>query len=214
MKFQQFTAFNLAVSFLLTVGGAVAQDTRAGAILDAMSSKYKTIPSFSASFTYNTEGAASDSYKGSVTTKGTKFRLKLAGQEVFNDGKQVATFVKETNEVNISDYEAGDNDLNPANVYSIYKKGYKYRFIEETKEGGQTYEVVELTPDKKDTQVTKVRITVNKKDKSVKTWKVTNKNGQTQTFRIDKFTPNPGVADSFFVFDKSKYPGVEVVDLR
>ena len=33
-------------------------------------------------------------------------------------------------------------------------------------------------------------------------------------FRIDKFVPNVPAADAMFIFDKSKYPGVEVVDLR
>jgi outer membrane lipoprotein-sorting protein len=193
---------------------AKAQDSRATAILDAMSQKYKAFGSFAATFTYSTEGAAGDAYKGNVTVKGPKFRLKLAGQEVFNDGKQVATFVKETNEVNISDYDPTESELSPAKIYNIYKKGYNYKFVWEEKDGGQTYEVVELTPQNKQAQVAKVQISVNKKDRVVRSWKITNKNGQTQTFRVDSFTPNVAAPDALFTFDKSKYPGVEVIDLR
>jgi outer membrane lipoprotein-sorting protein len=206
--------FSIALSTLVGLTSTRAQDARAAAILDAMSKKYKALSSFSANFTYSAEGGGTQRYKGDVTAKGGKFRLKLAGQEIYNDGKTVATYVKETNEVNLSDYEPGDNELNPAKIYTIYKKGYTNQFIGETKEGGQTYEIVELTPEEKNAQVKSVRITVNKADKSVRSWRITDKSGKTQTFQVDKFTPNVAVTDQFFAFDKTKYPGVEVVDLR
>jgi outer membrane lipoprotein carrier protein len=192
----------------------VAQDarTKASAILDAMTQKYKTMTAFSASFTYSGEGVGA-TYKGDITVKGTKFRLKTAGQEVFNNGKKVATFVKETNEVTITDYEPTDSDLNPAKIYAFEKKGYRYLFIEEVKEDGQTYEVIELSPQKKGTKVAKVKVKLNKKDKSVKSWTIVDREGKKQTFKVDKFKPNVPVKDEFFVFDKTKYPGVEVVDL-
>ncbi len=204
----------LGILLIFRIVSVQAQDTRASAILDAMSQKYKSMSSFAAVFTYSTEGAASDSYKGNLTVKGAKFRLKLAGQEVFNDGKQVATFVKETNEVNLSDYDPSESELSPARIYTIYKKGYNYKFLREEREGGQAYEVVELTPQNKQAQVAKVQISVSKKDRSVRSWRITNKNGQVQNFRVDSFMPNMTTPDSFFVFDKSKYPGVEVIDLR
>lgn len=194
-----------------------AQDARASAILDAMSKKYKAMPSFQAAFTYTTEGAGvKESMKGDVTVKGTKYRLKLAGQEVFNNGQTVSTYIKETNEVNITNYDPNDGggNIDPTKIYTIYKKGYKYLFIEEQKEGAKVYEVVELTPENKAAQVKNVRITVDKKDRSVKAWKITDKSGKKTTFKVDKFTPNSNIPDSFFTFDKSKYPGVEVIDLR
>lgn len=194
-----------------------AQDARASAILDAMSKKYKTMTSFQAAFTYTTEGSGvKESMKGDVTVKGTKYRLKLAGQEIFNNGQTVSTYVKETNEVNITAYDPneGGGNIDPTKIYTIYKKGYKYIFIEEQKEGAKVYEVIELTPENKAAQVKNVRITVDKKDRSVRSWKITDKSGKKTTFKVDKFTPNVAVTDSYFTFDKSKYPGVEVIDLR
>lgn len=187
--------------------------TKAGLILDAMSKKYAAIPSFSANFTYSTEGLK-ESYKGDVTVKAKKFRLKLAGQEIFNNGQTVSTFIKETNEVNISNFDPTEEGINPAKIYTIYKKGYKYTFIEEQKAGKSVYEVVELTPEKATSQIAKLRITVDKKDKSVKSWKITTKDGKKQNFKIDKFIALKGLSDAHFNFDKTKYPGVEVIDLR
>ena len=198
---------------LISVFGANAQDTKASAIIDAMQQKYKSMKTFAAIFTYGAEGTTQTT-QGNITVKGQKYRLKTSGQEIYNNGKEVSTYIKETNEVNISDYEPSENDLNPAKVYTFDKKGFRYVFIQELKEGAETYEVIELSPEKKGTQVAKVKIKLNKKDKSVKSWVITDKNGKRQTFKVNKFTPNVAVDDKYFVFDQSKYPGVEVNDLR
>lgn len=189
-------------------------DKRATAILDAMSNKYKTMTSFKVAFTYTNEGSK-ETLKGDATVKGTKFRLKMAGQEIFNDGKVMTTYIKESNEATVNNYDPKEvGDIDPTKVYTIYKKGYKYVFIEEVTESGRVYEVVELSPEKKESKVSKVQIKVDKKDKSVKSWKVTQRNGQRLTFKVDKLTPNVKVEDKFFAFDPALYKGVEVIDLR
>ena len=207
----------LVVAVLLMYQFVYAQnDKRATAILDGMSNKYKTMTSFKVAFTYTNEGQGTkESLKGDATVKGTKFRLKMAGQEIFNDGKVMTTYIKESNEATVNNYDPKDiGDIDPTKIYTIYKKGYKYMFIEEVTESGRVYEVVELSPEKKDSKVAKVQIKVDKKDKSVKSWKVTQRSGQRLVFRVDKFTPNVKVEDKFFAFDATQYKGVEVIDLR
>ena len=209
----------LIANLLIISNLAIAQkDKKATAILDEMSKKYQTMKSFSAAFTYGVEGTnakLTESYKGDVTVKGTKFRLKMAGQEVFANGKDLYTYVKETNECNVTEFNPAEmEELSPTKIYTIYKKGYKYVFLEEVKEGSQFYEIVELSPEDKTSKVAKVQIKVDKKDKSVKSWKVWDKSGKRTVFRVDKFSPNAPADDKIFTFDKKKYPGVEVVDLR
>ncbi|MFN4147230.1 MAG: LolA family protein [Runella sp.] len=201
---------------LLSTLSQAQNDKRAGAILDAMSNKYKSMSSFKVAFTYSNEGPGSkETLKGDATVKGTKFRLKMAGQEIFNDGKVMTTYIKESNEATINHYDPKEiGDIDPTRIYTIYKKGYQYMFIEETSESGRIYEVVELSPEKKDSKIAKVQIKVDKKDKSVKSWKVTQRNGQRIVFKVDKFTPNLKVDDKFFAFDASQYKGVEIIDLR
>lgn len=209
----------LTASLLIVSSWVMAQkDKKATAILDEMSKKYQTMKSFSASFTYGVEGTnakLTESYKGDVTVKGAKFRLKMLGQEVFTNGKELYSYTKETNECQVSEFNPAEMDaLSPTKIYTIYKKGYKYVFVEEVKEGSQLYEVIELSPEDKGSKVAKVQIKVDKKDKSVKSWKVWDKNGKRTVFRVDKFMPNAPADDKIFTFDKKKYPGVEVVDLR
>lgn len=208
----------LTIILSVSIGFSFAQDKKAETILDQMSQKYQKLNTFSAAFTYGVEGANSkltQSYKGNVTVKGLKFRLKMAGQEIFNNGKEIYTYVKETNEVNITDFNPNnDSDFSPTKIYSIYKKGYKYVFKEEQNVGGQFYEVVELSPTNAKSNIAKVQITVNKKDKSVKSWKIWDKTGKKTVFKVEDFVPNVAATDNVFTFDTKKYPGVEVVDLR
>lgn len=209
----------LTANLLIFSSLVMAQkDKKATAILDEMSKKYQNMQSFSAAFTYGVEGSnakLTESYKGDVTVKGPKFKLKMAGQEVFANGKDMYSYVKETNECSVTAFDPNEMDaLSPTKIYSIYKKGYKYVFLEEVKEGSQFYEVVELSPEDKSSKVAKVQIKVDKKDKTVKSWKVWDKNGKRTVFRVDKFMPNTPADDKTFTFDKKKYPGVEVVDLR
>ena len=209
----------LIANLLIISNLTMAQkDKKATAILDEMSKKYQTMKSFSAAFTYGVEGTnakMTESYKGDVTVKGAKFRLKMAGQDVFANGKDLYTYVKETNECSVTEFNPSEmEELSPTKIYTIYKKGYKYVFLEEVKEGSQFYEVVELSPEDKSSKVAKVQIKIDKKDKSVKSWKVWDKSGKRTVFRVDKFVPNSPAEDGMFTFDKKKYPGVEVVDLR
>ncbi len=192
------------------------KDNRAKSILDAMSKQYQSLKSYQATFSFTTEGSgAKETLKGDLSVKDGKFRLKLGGQDVYNDGKAMYTYVKETNEVNVQDNDNSTaNDLNPARIYTMYQRGFTYKFLKEIKQGGRTLEIIELTPDKKDAQVARVQISVDKATKSIKNWQITDKTGKRTTYTISDFKPNVSLPDSYFVFDKGKHPGVEVVDLR
>jgi len=127
----------------------------------------------------------------------------------------MATYVKETNEVNLQDYDPAElGELNPTRIFTAYKKNYKYRFIKESKEGGQTYETIELAPTTSYSKIATVRIKVNKADRAIKSWDILMSNGQHVMYTISSFQPDVSVAEGYFAFDAKKYPGVEVVDLR
>jgi outer membrane lipoprotein-sorting protein len=193
-------------------------DPKAQEILDAMSKKYKEMSAFKAKFTYtleNDQTKVKESAKGEILVKGSKYRLKLSNQEIINNGTTVWTYMKESNEVNISSYEPDEDDLNPTKIYTMYKKGYKYILISEHNDNGKIFSTVDLEPlDRKNSQLSKVRIVINKKDKTVKSWKIFEKNGNRYTYTVESFQPNVKAEDSEFTFDKSKFPGVTEIDLR
>jgi outer membrane lipoprotein-sorting protein len=203
-------AYMLALALLVTSSAFAQKDKRAQTILDAMSQKYKSLNSYKAAFSYT----GAESYKGDLTVKNEKFRLVMGDQEVFSDGKTMSTFIKETNELNVQDQEKGASELNPTQIYNLYKKGFDYKYVKEQKQGGRTMEIIQLTPNKKKINVASVQLAIDKADKSIRNWLITDKNGKKSTYTITSFTPNVNVPDTYFVFDKAKHPGVEVVDLR
>lgn len=209
----------LAVVLLTFAKVTFAQyDPKALEILDAMSKKYKSIPAFEANISYtltNETEKINEEFKGKITVKGDKYKLVLPEQEVINNGATLWTYLPEAKEVNIDNYDPNsENDLNPSKFYEMYKKGFKYLYLEEKTEGGVLCEVVDLVPEKKDAQYFKVRMNIAKKDKSIQSWTMFDKGGNKYRYTITKFTPNPAVADATFTFDPKKYPGVEVIDLR
>lgn len=213
--------FPLLLSLLAVVQLAGAQnnskDPQALKVLNAMSNKYQALNAYTASFTQVLESPSAkvkESINGDITVSGNKFRLAVSGQEIINNGTTIWTYMKNENEVNISDFDPDEQELTPDQIYNLYKKGYKYIYSGEEKVGGELVHVVELTPEDRGNQVFKVRLHISKKDNSLKSWKMFRKNGNRYTYTIKKFVPNPAVSASTFTFDKSKYKGVNVVDLR
>lgn len=208
----------LVILLITIVNAAFAQyDPKALEILDAMSKKYKSIPAFEANISYtltNETEKINEEFKGKISVKGDKYKLVLPEQEVINNGTTMWTYLPEAKEVNIDTYDPNSDDLNPSKFYEIYKKGYKYLYLEDKTEGGVLCEVVDLVPEKKDAQYFKVRMNIVKKDKSIQSWTMFDKGGNKYKYTITKFAPNAALTDNFFTFDVKKYPGVEVIDLR
>jgi outer membrane lipoprotein-sorting protein len=215
MKRPFYTTFLILLTAFFTLSLS-AQDPRAKATLDAMSVKYQKMPAFKAAFASHLVGKGEkieETLKGEITVKGDKYRLLLEGQEIFNDHKTVWNYVKESNEVTITHYDESDG-LNPTEVFSMYKKGYKYLFVEEKTLAGKAHEIIELVPENKDLSFFKVRLAIDKKSKTLHSWEVFEKTGRRYRYEITNFTSNIEVKDSYFQFDVANYPKVEVIDLR
>ena len=194
-----------------------AQDPQARQILDAMSKKYQSLKVFRANFNQtleNTSSKVKENVEGEITVMGNKFRLKTEDQEIINNGNTIWTYIKSKNELNISENNPHDEEMTPDKIFTMYKKGYKYTYVEEAREDGELCDVIELSPEDRNNPVFKVSLNISKKDKSLKSWKMFRSNGNRYTYAITEFKPNPGVDNNYFSFDKSKFKGVKVIDLR
>jgi outer membrane lipoprotein-sorting protein len=197
-----------------------AQDEYAKEILDRMSEKYQSIPSYKVNFTYLLENKMeniNEQFDGEIIIKGEKYKLNLSDQLIFNDGETLYTYLVDANEVNIDYYVPDEGDLSPKNIYNAYKQGYKYRFLEEEQQGSRVYNVIELQPENPndpDKIFYRVVLYIDKEDDLIHSWKMFDRAGNVFTYTIKGFDPTFGADDSMFVFDDSQYPGVEVVDLR
>jgi outer membrane lipoprotein carrier protein len=213
---KQITFLLLLFSFTFTQS-ARAQDQKARQILDAMSKKYQALKAFRVNFSQSLENAGTkmqENLDGEITVMGDKFRLRTDDQEIINNGNTIWTYIKSENEVNISENDPEEQGMTPNRIFTMYKKGYKYAYVDETQEAGELCDVIELSPEDRNDPVFKVRLNISKKDKALKSWKMFRNNGNRYTYTISNFTPNPNVDNNFFAFDKSKFKGVKVIDLR
>ncbi len=210
----------LLLVFILPCFGLSAQvhDPVALGILDKVSLKYKSYKSYKVNYEVASEspaGKTMDSRKGEILVSGQKFVLSLPDQDVFCNGATLWTYLKEAREVNISDYEPGSDEITPQSIFTLYQRGYKYVYWGEQKDHKTTLQIVDLEPEDRKNEVLKVRLFVNKADKSVKRWIVFERgSGNRQVFTLSKVTPNIPVTDATFAFSKTKHPGVKEIDLR
>jgi outer membrane lipoprotein-sorting protein len=207
--------FTVALTWL-AVAAFAQYDPKALETLDAMSKKYQAIPAFEANISYtltNDVEKISEEFKGKITVKGNKFRLVLPEQEVINNGVYVWTYLPEAKEVNVDKAENDSDEINPSRIYDIYKKGFKYLYLADKTEGGVVCEEIDLVPENKNAQYFKIKMMINKKDKSIQSWTMFDKSGNRFKYTITKFNPGVKVDDAMFTFDPKKYPGVEVIEL-
>jgi len=203
---------------ILTYNSLMGQyDPKALEILESMSKKYKVMTAFEANFSYTWTNKIDDiheEFKGKIVVKGDKYRLLLPEQEISNDGTTVWTYLPEAMEVNIDNSDKTSDDYNPYKFYDIYKKGFKYLYLEDKLVDKILCEVVDLVPEKKDAQFYKIRMLIAKKDKSVQSWIMFDRSGNEYSYKITKFNPSVKVDNNYFVFNTKLYPNVEVIDLR
>jgi outer membrane lipoprotein-sorting protein len=211
---------NLIFAFaaiMFTIAASAQYDPKALEILDAMSKKYKSVPAFEANISCNLTNDVdkiNEEFKGKITVKGDKFRMVLPEQEVINNGSTIWTYLPEAKEVNIDNYDPASEDVNPSKIHEVYKKNFKYLYLQDRIENGVMCEEIDLVPEKKETQYFKIKMLINKKEKTIQSFTLFDKGGNRYKYTISKFTPNAKIDDVVFTFDPKKYPGVEVIDLR
>ena len=212
-------AFVLAISTLnAQTGNPTTNDPAAKKILDGVSAKFKTFKAPQALFTYkveNAQGKALSTKKGTVTMKGTKYKVSMDGLEIYSDGKTVWNYDKSANEVTVNNVDASGAAMTPQKLLTnFYDKDFFYKFNGEKKEGARTVQEIELTPADKSRPFYKVYLLVDKATSSIYSARFLEKSGGRYSYTITSLKPVAASADSEFAFDKSKHPGVEVVDLR
>jgi outer membrane lipoprotein carrier protein len=208
--------------FLLLSTGLMAlaqtSDPEAKAILDAVSTKFKTYTTVQANFSYNVENAAGkvlSTKTGTLLMKGTKYKVSFAGQEIFCNGTTVWNYDKASNEVTISKLDASSGMITPQKLFTnFYDKDFRYILNGEKKIGTKTIQEIEMTPLDKSKPFHKVYLQIDKATKTIYSTKVLENAGNRYVYTVTSMKTNTPQADNLFVFDKTKYPGVEEVDLR
>ncbi|MGN6400382.1 MAG: LolA family protein [Flavisolibacter sp.] len=193
-------------------------DPDAKKILDAVSAKFKTYKAPQATFTYkveNAQGKALSTKKGTVTMKGNRYKVMLDGMEIYSDGRTTWNYDKSANEVTVDNVNTAASAMTPQKLFTnFYDQDFYYKLNGTKKEAGKTLQEIELTPTDKTRPFHKVYVLIDKGTNTIYSARFLEKSGGRYSYTINSMKGTASVSDSYFAFDKSKYPGVEVVDLR
>ena len=193
------------------------QDNQSVEILKNLQKTLTAYTDISIHFTFKTEKNDKfiDEVKGITLIKKDKYVLETPQQKILCDGVNLWNYLPEQKEVTVSLYDKEDDSqmMNPMNLINNYEKEYKPNFIKETSEKGILIQIIDLTS-LKATSFYKIRLILNKNKNQIMRFVVFDKDGTQYTYYIDKFLVNQALADSRFVFDISKYPTTEVIDMR
>lgn len=195
---------------------AKGQGEEAKPILDKMSETYKAMPGYEISFLQKviSESEVIDRLSGSAAVAKEKFVLKFQGQHIYCNGPVLRTYLVETQELTISNFEPEEGSINPAKIYDIYKEGftYDYKRLDDVK--GEAVHVIELISTDEDADYPSILMYVGQKDSYLKAWDLVDYDGVTSAFEVSSFKPNQTYDAKFFEFDKTANPVQHEEDLR
>ena len=192
-----------------------ASDPEATAILDAVNKKYDDMESMQLEFKLTIKGETESTQAGKMTLKGEQYRLELPDQDVVCNGKTVWFHLKDNEEVQINNPDPdGEDFLSPTKMLSIYEDDMVGQKLDDTKVDGRVVHQIEVKPRESHEEITKLRITIDKKTKELVKIVVFTRYADRYIFEFENLVENPKLAETLFNFDIAKFPGIHVEDLR
>lgn len=145
---------------------------------------------------------------GTISIKGRKFHASTPQAIIWFDGKTQWTYMKQNDEVNISNpTEEELQAINPYNFINIYKNGFKLS----SKKVNNSYEVYLKATNKK-RKIQEMYIIVDQQ-----TYRPTHvkmqQNGKWSVLIINNLK-STSLGDNLFQFNAKDFPQAEIIDLR
>ncbi len=192
-----------------------ASDPEATKILDAVNEKYEAMESMQVEFKLTIKGENESTQEGKMTLKGDQYRLELADQDVICNGKTVWFHLKDNEEVQINNPDPdGEDFLSPAKMLNVYQDNMVGQKLDDTKIDGRVVHQIEIKPRESHDEVTKLRVTIDKKTKELVKVIVFTRYADRYIFEFENLVENPKLSNTLFNFDVAKFPGHHVEDLR
>ena len=193
-----------------------AQTKKAEQILDELTHKTNSLDNIKVSFSYkmsNKEAGIDEATNGTLLVSGDKYRLNIAGQEIICDGKTLWTYLADSEEVQINDVSEEDG-FSPSKLLSSYNEDYTAKRDKDITKDGKTFYKLKLKPKDKDSNFDYVILTIDADLMQLSDFIIFDFDDNIFTYEIKQFITNSNIPDDSFTFDTSKYPNVEVIDMR
>jgi outer membrane lipoprotein-sorting protein len=201
---------------LISLSSIAQVDPKAKAILDKVSANFKSLKSVEANYSLNVTnraGKSAGNKTGKIYLKGQKYLITESSLQIMSDGKKVWRFEPDANEVAISNASDLSDGITPQKLFTnFYDKDFIYKLNGNKKQGTKTVAEIEMTPTDKRKNFYKVYLYVDEAQKMIVSSKIYENSGNVYTYSMSGMKLNQPLKDEMFVFDKSKHPGVEVIE--
>jgi len=212
MKIRIFL-LSLCIGWITDASGQT--DQSAVKILDKFSSGALSAPSISMKFKLANDDLAEnskDTLNGSVIISKDKYKLDLPDNIVWFNGDVSWSYLPAEKEVTITKPDKKDNSFQnkPSGIFTMYKKGYKIRLIDDN----AATSVIDLYPEDVKSEIIRVRLTIGKTATDLKRLEYKRNDGVVITVMVSEYNLKFKPDQDTFIFRPEKYKGVEVVDMR
>ena len=202
----------LLIIFTISQIVSFAEDDKTDKILEDLSVKTKSYNYMDVDFDFNflnTTQGIDENQKGNIKIHDNKFRLDLNQQLIISNDSIQWIYLKESNELQIMEYDSEDDMLSPNKLFTIYENGYKSQYVELF----ENQHIIDLFPVERN-EFKNIRIYIDQYKIQLKKIILYDKNGGSFTYSITKFLTDAKIDDKSFLFNKDEYPELEIIDLR
>ncbi|HMP94431.1 MAG TPA: outer membrane lipoprotein carrier protein LolA [Phnomibacter sp.] len=194
---------------------AQSNDPAAKALLDKVSSKFKSLKTVQASYKLsvtNRAGKPAGNKVGQIFVKGQKYRITEQSMQIMSDGSKMWKYEPDANEVTISAVDNSGGSITPQKLFTnFYDKDFLYKLNGPATVNGKKVKEIEITPTDKRKNFYKVYVYVDEGAQMIVSSKIYENSGNIYNYSLSNMKTNLALDDKMFVFDKSKYPGVEEI---
>lgn len=192
-------------------------DAQSVAILKKVNQKYTAYKTMQMDIKLTVKaGKTTETQTAKLTVKGNKFRMNSKAQDIASDGKKVYNHQKGAKELYIS--LAEDEDMmifgSPDKMLKAYEQDFISALVGTATENGRTVYKIEFKPKSKNSDYTKIRITIDKATSSIKRIKIFDRSNTHYTISMSNFKTNMTVGDAQFVINIKDLPkGTDEIEL-
>ena len=191
-----------------------SQDKQSNEILHQLSINTKSYKNINVDFDFkNITQEINEKQKGNIKIKGNKFRLELDQQIIISDDTTQWVYLKESNELQIMEYDSLDEMISPNKLFTIYEEGYKNTYVELKTDSDLSLHIIDLFPIESNS-FQKIQLQINSEKIQLHNIILYDKNGGTFNYLITKFTIDTDLDQNLFKFNKEDYPEIQIIDLR
>jgi outer membrane lipoprotein-sorting protein len=211
----KISLISLLFILLPALNASAQTDPAAVKVLDKFSSSALAAPSVSMKFRLVTDDLAEnsrDTMNGSVIISKDRYKLDLKDNIVWFDGDISWNYLVAEKEVTITKPDKKDKSFQnkPSEIFTMYRKGYKTRMIEEKADSW----IIDLYPEEPDSELIRVRLTIGKAVTDLKRLEYKRNDGMVLTLLVNEYNLKFKPDQETFLFKPEKYKGVEVIDMR